>query len=125
VPTSSVSTLNSWGLYLIAAGALVGLMSPQLIGVAADSREGTDWRYADGIRAALDSLSPGMTIVLTYGSWPGADPIHLSGRLISVAYGNGTISLSSRWDLPSMTMSPFLSYRAWIAGTEVQVTTIG
>ena len=125
MPASSVGALNSWGLYLIASGLLVGMMSPQLLKMTSDSREGSDLRCADGVGAALDSLRPGMAISFSFGSWPWADPIHLGGLQISVVDGNGTMTLPSAWELPNETISPFVSYRAWLAGDLVRVAVAG
>ncbi len=125
MPAASVGATNSWGIYLIASAVLVGIMTPQLMGVAGDSREGADWRCADGVRAALDALRPGVTIVMACESWPGGDPIKLGGTQVSAAYGSGTIVFPSRWRLPNVTLVPSATYRAWLDGAQVQVTPIG
>ena len=100
-------------------------MAPQLSGVAGLSREGADWRCADGVRAAIDSLRPGIQLVTTFGAWPSKDTIQLSGREVSVSYGNGTLRMGVEYELPAMTLVPFATYRLWLAGGSVEVTSLG
>jgi hypothetical protein len=125
MPTSSVGSLNSWGVYIIASAVLVGILSPQLIGVAGDSREAADWRNADGVRVALNALRPGITFTFSYGGWSTSDAVRLDGQQVSVTYGNGTISFPTIWSLPNCTLLPAVNYRVWLAGEIVQVKQAG
>jgi hypothetical protein len=125
LPVASTGALNSWGLYLIASAALVLMLGPPLTGVARDSREGADWRSVDGVRQVLDGLRPGIALDFSYGSSPTADSIHLAGSFVSCDYGSGTISLPSRWTLPSTTLLPTVHYTASLTGEEVQVAQLG
>ena len=125
MPASSIGALNAWGAYLIASAALVGVMEPQLVGLTGDSREGVDWRLADGVRAAIDALRPGTTIILYFGAMASPDPVQLHGKSISIATGNGTIGLASKWSLPNITLAPSHAYRLRLEGNEVQVTLVG
>lgn len=125
MPASSVSALNSWGVYLVASAALILVLSPQLTGAARGSREGADWRYADGVKNVLDALRPGISVGLSYGASSSGDPLHLEGHRISCAYGSGTISLPTRWALPNATLSPSVNYLVWLSGGEVQVAQVG
>ncbi len=125
MPASSIDAINSWGIYLIASAVLVSALLPPLLGAAGDSRKGADWRVADGIQHALDSLRPGITLSLSYGSWPLADTVQLDGREISIDYGNGTIRLPSLWNLPFTTLAPSGVYRVWLEGDNVRVSAIG
>jgi hypothetical protein len=125
MPASSLGALNSWGVYLIASVALVGALTPQLMGVVGDSKEGADWRNADGIHVALDALRPGIVLTLSYGTWSTDDIVHLGGRDVSITYGNGMITFPTVWNLPNVTLTPSMSYCVWLAGTDVQVTQAG
>jgi len=100
-------------------------MSPQLTSVASLSREGADWRSADGVAVALGSLRPGVTLVITFGGWPSNDAIVLSGHQVSISYGNGTFELPSRLPLPNITLTPFTSYRVWLSEGDVEVAADG
>ena len=91
MPASSAGVMNAWGVYLIASAALVGALSPQLSGTAEDSREGCDYRVADGMRSVVDSLRPGMAVTISFSDWSTGDPAHLSGHEIRFASGNWTV----------------------------------
>ncbi len=125
MPASSIDAINSWGIYLIASAVLVSALLPPLLGAARDSRKGADWRVADGIQHQLDALRPGITLSLSYGSWPSADSVQLDGKEISMDYGNGTVSLPSLWNLPITTLKPSVVYRVWLEGDNVRLNTIG
>ena len=102
--------------------ALVLLFTPQLGGVARASRESADWRNVDGVRAAIDSLRPGMTALLAYGASGAPDEVNLGGHLVSCADGNGTISMPVPWALPNVTLSPSARYRLTLVLGVVTVT---
>jgi len=125
MPASSIGALNAWGVYLIASAALVGVMSPQLMGLTGDSREGADWRVADGIRATIDALRPGTTIVLYFGTLASMDQVRLGGKSIAITWGNTTVGLESKWNLPNATLAPSHVYRLRLVGNDVQVTPVG
>lgn len=122
MPASSITSLNSWGLYIFASVALVLLFIPQLGGVASDARESADWRNLDGVRAVIDSLRPGVTVLMTYGSPDTLDDVHLGGHLVSCSDGNGTISMPVTWALPNATLSPSEPYRLALAFGTVTVS---
>jgi hypothetical protein len=125
VPASSVSSLNSWAVYLLSAVALLLLVSPQLTRAVGESRESSDWRNLDGVRAAVDALRPGIMVNLTYGSASTNDPVELKGLKLSCAYGNGTITFPSRWPLPGANLSASAHYLLWLSGGQVQVARTG
>ncbi len=122
MPASSISSLNSWGLYIFASVALVLLFAPQLGGVAKDARESADWRNVDGVRAVIDSMRPGIAVLLTYGTSATPDSIRLGGHLVSCEDGNGTISMPVTWALPNVTLSPSVNYRLALAYGTLMVT---
>ena len=119
---SSVSGMNSWGLYISASVALVMLFSPLLAGVSNDARESADWRNVDGVRAVIDSLRPGVTVALTYGSSTFSDDVSLGGHLVACHAGNGTVSMAVIWALPNITLSPSSLYHLTLDLGKVTVT---
>jgi hypothetical protein len=125
LPAASVSSLNSWAVYLLSALGLLLMVSPQLVGTVHDSRESADWRNLDGVRAAVDALAPGEVINLTYGSMSTSDPIRLAGHQLSCSYGNGTLAFASRWQLPDLNLTASTFYLVWLSGGEVQVARAG
>lgn len=125
MPASSFSALNSWGFYIIAAAALLLVLSPPLLGTAQDARAASDWRSADGVRAILDSLRPGVRVHFSYGGSRGWDNLTLGDRKVSVSYGGGTISLPTRWELTSETLVPAKGYVAFLQGGVAEVVPAG
>ncbi len=117
--------MTSWGLYLVAAAALVLILSPQLTALSRSSREAADFRFMEGVRYAIDSLQPGVEINLTSATFLAPDPIRLHGFQMTCDYGGGTISLTSRWPLPDATLSPPSHYLLSLTGGALQVTQAG
>lgn len=125
MPASSIGALNAWGVYLIASAALVAALVPQLSGTLQDSREGADYRVAEGIQSVLNLLSPGANLTLSFGDWPSSDVARLAGYDVTFDYGNGTLVLPVRWALPDFTLFPGLGYQVWLVNDKVRVTEIG
>jgi hypothetical protein len=124
LPASSISSLNSWGLYIFASVALVLLFTPQLEGVAKDARESADWRNVDGVRAVIDSLRPGITTLFSYGPSNAPDDVRIAGHLVSCPDGNGSISMPVKWVLPNVTLFPSVQYRLTLVFGTVTVNQI-
>ena len=114
--------MNSWGVYLASAFALVLIMSPQLSRLTSESRESSDFRNLDGVRAVLDELQHGERAVVSFGSWIGGDPIRLRVTQISCDYGSGVVSMDVRWQLPDATLYPGVNYVIELSGSTVGVT---
>jgi hypothetical protein len=121
MPASSFSGLNSWGVYLFASLALVLLFTPQLTGIVKDTRVSADWRNLDGVRAAIDSLRPGVALHFSFGVAGVSDSVQLRGQQVSCFDGNGTISMPVVWALPNVTLVPALHYRFSLAQGWVRV----
>ncbi|MDG6985188.1 MAG: hypothetical protein JRM73_00380 [Nitrososphaerota archaeon] len=125
MPASSVSALDSWGVYLVAAAALVLMLSPSLAATAKASREGADLRYLEGVRAVLASLRPGVGVEFSFGGWPPSDPITMDGNALTCSYGGGALELNSSRALPGMTLYPGVLYLAQLSSGAVEVTRVG
>lgn len=111
-------------MYLIAAAVLLLIFTPEISAAALASREGADWRYADGVRAVLDSLNPGVKITFSYASSPSADELVLAGDSVSVNDGQGVLTFRTAYPVPGMTLMPTLSYVAQLIGGRVEVTEV-
>jgi hypothetical protein len=122
MPVSSLSSLNSWGTYIIAGLALMLVLAPTVESAAYDSREGVDYRNADGVRAVIDSLRPGVSVSFTFGSSSSNDPLRVVGDTIVVSYGRGTVSLQTTWTLPNETLFATVAYVASIDGGVAEVS---
>jgi len=94
-------------------------------GVVADSKLGAASRTLLGVRSVLDSLKPGMTVRLTYGSPGSPGEIRTIGHLLVFVLGS-PISLSMcKWNLPNMTMLPGWAYVARLDGSSIEMTVDG
>ncbi|HXW95114.1 MAG TPA: hypothetical protein VEJ19_05355 [Nitrososphaerales archaeon] len=111
-------------MYLIASAALIGALGPQLAGTVQDSREGTDYRIADGICSVLDALRPGILVTFSFDSLTG-DSAHLDGHEVSLIDGKGAVTFQTRYGLPNITLTPNVSYQVWLKGNEVSVSEAG
>ena len=109
----------------MAAVALLLVLAPQLIRMVQDSRESADWRNLDGVRAAIDSLRPGLTVNLTYGSMSTGDRVTLGGRQFACSYGDGTITFPSRWQLSNESLSASAHQLLRLTGGLVEVVQTG
>ena len=122
MPASSVSSLNSWGVYIFASAALVLLFVPQLSQAALASRASADWRNLDGASWAIDSLRPGVVLSFSYGVSNVSDPLRLRGHQVSCSDGNQGMSAAVRWALPNYTLIPSVSYRLSLSQGRLVVT---
>ncbi len=109
---------------MVAAAVLLLVLTPAVSTAARLSREGADWRYADGVAAVFDSLRPGVEVRFSYGASPSADPLVLAGTTVTVYDGQGSIALTTRYPVPTMTLAPTVSYTAKLVGGAVEVTRV-
>ncbi|MDG6963726.1 MAG: hypothetical protein JRN27_03810 [Nitrososphaerota archaeon] len=121
MPASSIGAMSSWALYIAAAAALLLVLSPALMSTASGARAAADWRTADGVRAVLDSMLPGIRVRFSFGAAQGSDVITLSGRTVAVSYGSGTFSFRTRWELANATLDPAEGYLALFEGGVIEV----
>ena len=120
MPASTVSAMNSWGVYLIASAALVLILAPSLQKISSDTRVASDWREIDSVRRIIDSLRPGMTVHLRLGS-DAKDTISLHGYEILCDDGAGMLLRNSRWLLPDYSLLPGVGYVLSLGTTRVEV----
>jgi hypothetical protein len=121
MPASSVSSLTSWGLYLLATVVLLAILSPMLSGSFQSATAGADSRNLDGVRAVFDALQPGIRMTFSFGEATGSDPIRIGGHLITCASAVGKLTVPSRWGLPNMILLPSVDYSAQLEGVSVKV----
>lgn len=125
MPVSSISALNSWGVYVFSAFALVLLFEPALVGLYHDSGEWAGMRTAEGLRAVIDGLSPGLVANISFTGGVTSDAFILSGYTISCTCGNGTVSLHTRYPLQASVLEPSSSYVLWLQQGVVEVAQAG
>ena len=120
MPASSVSAMNSWGIYLVASAALILILAPSLQKISSDARIASDWREIDGASRIINSLSPGMTVHLKLGS-DTKDAIRLHGYEISCDDGTGKLLRNSRWPLPDYALLSGVGYMISLGANGVEV----
>ena len=124
MPATSISALNSWGIYMVAAFVLLLVLSPQLPSVSSDSGEGVDMRNLGGVSQVLSELRPGVSVRFAFGA-PGSGPILIGGHQLTCSYGAGAIRDQTATNLPNETLYPSVSYLAYLSGGEVEVVQAG
>ncbi|MDG7011312.1 MAG: hypothetical protein JRN57_04245 [Nitrososphaerota archaeon] len=125
MPASSIAALNSWGLYIVAAFALLLVLSPALSAVSSDSREGADLRSLDGVSAVLSALRPGVSARFSFGTSPAGDPILIGEHSLVCSYGSGLVETHTVAELPDETIYPTVAYLAYVSGDRVAVVPAG
>jgi len=125
MPASSVSSLTSWGLYLLASVALLIVAAPMVAGASQAARFGADTRNLDGVRTVFDSLRPGMKVTFAFGGEPGSDSLRIEGHLITCASASGKLVVVSKWELPNMILQPTVDYSVQLEGGSVKVVGLG
>lgn len=121
MPATSISSLTSWGLYLLASTALLVIAAPMVAGSSQAARMSADSRALDGVRAVLDNLRPGMTATLVFWGSTGSDPIRIEGHSITCTFSSGKMTVLSKWELPSVNLQPTVVYSVWLDGDSVRV----
>jgi hypothetical protein len=121
MPATSISSLTSWGLYLLASTALLVIAAPMVAGSAQAARIGADSRNLDGVKTVLDNLSPGMTATFVFVGSPGSDPIRIEGHSISCTSASGKMTVLSKWELPNMDLQQSVVYSVQLEGNSVRV----
>ena len=122
MPAGSIGALNSWGVYLLASAALLLVLSPPLASAFQYSREGSDLRSVDGVRAVLSSLQEGVSVQFSFGesTWP--DPVAIGGHTVACSYGGGEVSAHTPVLLSNATLRPDVVYTASMIGGEIEVS---
>jgi hypothetical protein len=117
--------MNSWGIYVVSAVALVLVLTPQLSGLVRYARESADLRYMDGVQAAVDALQPGVIVRIGPAPSFAPDPIIFGGRSLSSNCGSSTLVVSTDYPLSNATLSPASDYVLSLLNGVVVVTQVG
>ncbi len=121
MPASSVSALDSWGVYAVSALALTLVLAPSLSSLLTDSRESADLRNVEGVAALIDNLRPGMKLNFSFAGGVG-DAISLGGTTITCAGADHSIALETAWPLQAVVLRPSSRYAFSIDGGMVEAT---
>jgi len=122
MPTISVSSRLSDAVYMVAIIGLAILLARPVYLVYAASQERGAEIVAAGLAKMIDSMSPGTSLVVSLGSYPGVKLlVALSGTTVSASFGMTEATAQVRWQLPHETISPGESYRFTLEGGRVVV----
>ena len=122
MPTTSVSGALSTSIYFVSMFLLLGLLIPPTRGAYEDGNVAAARHLAEGIAGQIDEMSPGMTSVLRFSSFPGvAQSVSLSGHSVTATVGGFSASSPVIWALHESRLFPDRSYEIEIVGGELQI----
>ncbi len=126
LPAASISSMMSWGVYLIAAMAMVGLLAPGLARTYQASTLSADIKAMKGVCDILGSLAPGTEALLRF---------QLYGPEKTLEISDGTIFLSNDSGVPppqpcikgepTLSLDSGVQYEAYLHNGTVTVRSIG
>jgi hypothetical protein len=122
MPVSSISGTLSTSVYFVSMFLLLGVLIPPVKAAFHDADLAAATHLAEGISEQIDALSPGMTTVLKFGSFPGvATSVALSGTNVSATVDGVSASERVVWQLPSLVLSADRGYVVALNGGVVGV----
>jgi hypothetical protein len=120
MPVSSITGSLSTAIYFASLLLLLGVLIPPVRASFHDADLAAATHLDQGIAEQIDALSPGMTTVLKFGSFPGvATSVVLSGKNVTVTVDGVSASEVVAWALPSLTLSTDTGYVVTLAAGEV------
>ena len=112
MPSSTVSSIYGWALYLVASGAFLSVASvPVSMEAQTATRNQVD-SLLDGIAATLNSLAPGLTVVLRYHSGLANLRVWVDGRAVVAASSSLLEERSLSWWSPPYSLHADVTYLA-------------
>jgi hypothetical protein len=122
MPVSSVTGSISTAVYFASLFLLLGVLIPPVKTSFHDADLAAATHLAQSIGEEIDALSPGMTTVLKYGSFPGvATSVVLSGNNVTATVDGVSASEEVAWALPSLTLSADTGYDVTVEGGAITV----
>ena len=122
MPASSVSGALSTSVYFVSLFLLLGVLVPPVRTVYQDADLSAARHLAEGIAAQIDNLSPGMTSILRFDSFPGVSTsVALSGASVTVAVDGSSVSQRVTWQLPDTALSADREYVVTLDGGELEI----
>ncbi len=116
MPSSTISSIYGWSLYLIASGAFLGLASTPVMSEVQAAETLEVEAILDGFASTLNSLTPGMTVVLLSPSAQGSLRVWVCGHTITGAIGSIVVERNLVWSSPMYVIDPDVRYTAAISG---------
>lgn len=117
MPVSSLSGVLSTTVYFASMLLLLGILVPPVRTAYGDADLSAARHLAESIAGQIDTLSPGMTTVLKFGSFPGvATSVALSGRSVRATVDGSSAIEPVIWTLPSSVLSADRGYVVELKG---------
>jgi hypothetical protein len=122
MPASSISGALSTSVYFIAMFLLLGMLVPPIRAAYQDSDLAAAGHLAEGTAEQIDDLSPGMTSVLEFGSFPGVTTsVVLSGDAVTATVGGASASAPVVCLLPGSVLSADVAYTVVLEGGDLRL----
>jgi len=117
MPVSSLSGVLSTTVDFASMLLLLGILVPPVRTAYGDADLSAARHLAESIAGQIDTLSPGMTTVLKFGSFPGvATSVALSGRSVRATVDGSSAIEPVIWTLPSSVLSADRGYVVELKG---------
>ncbi len=124
MPAVSISSMMSWGVYLIAAIALVGLLAPGLARAYQASTMSADIKVMKGVCDILGSLGPGTKAQLRFQLYGPEKSLEISDGTIFLSDDSGAHQPCIKGE-PPITLDSGVQYEAYLHNGTVTVRSIG
>ena len=112
MPSSTVSSIYGWALYLVASGAFLSVASvPVSIEAQAATRSQVD-TLLDGIAATLNSLVPGLTVTFRYHSRLTNLRVWVDGHAVGAVSSSLLVERNLSWWSPLYSLQTDVTYLA-------------
>ena len=125
VPSSTLSSIYGWALYLVASGAFLSMASvPVSMEAQAATRSQVE-SLLDGISATLNSLVPGLTVTLRYHSGLANLSVRVEGHEVRVSSSSVVVKRNLSWWSPPYSLQTDVTYLASLSGGELRIVEKG
>jgi hypothetical protein len=124
LPASSISAAVSWGVYIASAFALLLLLGPILGSIPLAVNEKSGSATVESLVLLVDSLSPGMTVIVRFGPAIGGANYTLQGHTLTFAEGAEAFQGFTRPLLQNATVEAGSLCRVWLASGIVHVANL-
>jgi len=117
MPVSGLSGVLSTSVYFASMLLLLGILIPPVRTAYGDADLAAARHLAESIAGQIDALSPGMTTVLKFGSFPGVvTSVALSGKSVTATVDGSSAVEPVIWTLPSSVLSADRGYVVELKG---------
>ena len=112
MPSSTISSIYGWALYLVASGAFLSVASmPISMETQAATRSQVD-SLLDGIADTLNSLVPGLAVTLRYHSGLSNLRVWVDGHEVGAASSSLLVERDLSWWSPPYSLQTDVTYLA-------------